>query len=93
MKSWNEDDGTVSFGAAIIGEWSFNNGILTRMDDWGNISYGVLGRAVGYHLNELVEEADDAQKRDTGTSDDTRDAYLIKYGFNTRYWRYDKRGY
>ena len=90
LKSWDENDGTDSFGAAVIGEWSFDNGILTRMDDWGNISYGVLGRAVGYHLNVLVEEADDAQKRDTNTSDDSRDVQMIKYGFNKRFWRYKK---
>jgi len=87
LKSRITSDGTPSYAAAVIGEWSFMNGTLRRYDDYGNISFGAFGREAGFtkvylrfasNVNQLFKD----WFGDTdGSGDEPRDVQMINLGF------------
>ena len=75
-----------SYAAIVIGEYSLNEGRLTRYDDYGNISYGYWGRLYGFGEEYLLKKADDNQNTKngittTGVGDELRDKVAIMLGF------------
>jgi hypothetical protein len=83
LKSSIVDDGTPSYAAIVIGEWSFLNGQLKRYDDYGNISYGIFGTKAGFSSSNLLEGSDDNQQgKLDGSGDEFRDKFTIKLGIN-----------
>ncbi len=54
LKSKTTSDGTPSYAAIVIGEYSILEGTLRRYDDYGNISFGVFGLAAGFTNLELL---------------------------------------
>ena len=87
LKSTIVSDGTPSYAAIVIGEWSLLNGTLMRYDDYGNFAYGIFGREAGYSKKELLERSNDNQKSKdrkgvtNGDGDDARDRKWIRIGF------------
>lgn len=79
LKSQITSDGTASFAAIVIGEWSLSNGKLRRYDDYGNISYGIFGVMANYSEQELVKGSNDNQRGKTG-DDEERDVKMVKKG-------------
>ena len=78
-------DEISSFAAIVIGEWSLYDGVLTRYDDYGNISYGFWGKIYGFDRKTLIEGANDNQdtkngKTTTGVGDEKRDTDMINKG-------------
>lgn len=77
-----------SYGAVYIGEFSFYNGRLLNNDDYGNISFGLYGRAFGFSLTTLTRAGSIAQTASNfyhfnfKIGDPPRDTYMVKFGFN-----------
>lgn len=88
LKSEITEDGTPSYAAIVIGEWSLLFGTLRRYDDYGNISYGAFGSEAGYSPGELLDGSNQNQKgKDSagitnGNGDEFRDKFTIKLGIN-----------
>lgn len=88
IKSRITTDGTPSYAAVVIGEWSFYNGRLHRYDDYGNIAYGVFGRAAGLTEGYLLRGSGWNQLwkgitlQTQGFGDEGRDIYMMKIGFS-----------
>lgn len=83
LKSTITSDGTPSYAASVIGEWSFNGDRLRRYDDYGNISYGPFGLAAGFSERALLRGSNLNQvfKLDN-SGDEPRDVYMIQMGFD-----------
>jgi RHS repeat-associated protein len=87
LKSMITTDGTPSYSAAVIGEWSFFNGKLRRYDDYGNISFGAFGLEAGYHKSTLLFGSNGNQLfkdwfgNTSGSGDEPRDVQMMKLGF------------
>jgi len=87
LKSTIVTDGTPSYAAKIVGEWSFFNGTLRRYDDYGNISYGAFGKKAGFTSVYLRFGANinqwgkDLFGDTDGTGDEPRDVKMINLGF------------
>ncbi|HEU4610022.1 MAG TPA: DUF6443 domain-containing protein, partial [Chitinophagaceae bacterium] len=93
LKSIKTDDGTPSYAAIVIGEWSFLNGTLRRYDDYGNISYGIFGKAAGFSDKDLYKGSNLNQTfknlfgGTSGNGDENRDVYMIQTGiYNAKYF-------
>lgn len=80
LKSRITNDGTASYAAVVIGEWSIYNGQLMNYDDYGNISYGYFGRLSKISAQDLFYYADYAQLRTSGHRDPPRDRAMIGQG-------------
>jgi len=86
LKSDIVNDGTPSYAAKVIGEWSILNGTLRRYDDYGNISYGIFGIVAGFTEQRMLDAADlnqrmkDATGKTNGKGDEDRDKYMISTG-------------
>jgi hypothetical protein len=80
LKSTITTDGTPSYAAIAIGEWSLLSGRLRRYDDYGNISYGIFGTYAKFSPSTLLSNASTAQFLDTHTPDEPRDQQMIKMG-------------
>lgn len=87
LKSRITSDGTPSFAAVVIGEWSLFRGTLRKYDDYGNISFGFWGNHAGFNLSYLKlgsninQIAKDLRGVTHGMGDDGRDVFMIKLGF------------
>lgn len=87
LKSKITSDGTPSYAAIVIGEYSFFNGTLRRYDDYGNISYGAFGREAGFTKAYLRFGSDvnqwgkDLFGDTDGSGDEPRDVQMINLGF------------
>ena len=96
LKSRITADGTPSYAAVVIGEWSFENGTLRRYDDYGNISYGVFGKAALFSDADLFKGSELNQKwkdfwgKTNGNGDEDRDVYMILTGIDN-YNKYLKK--
>lgn len=93
LKSAKTDDGTQSYAAIVIGEWSFLNGTLRTYDDYGNISYGIFGKAAGFSDNDLYKGSNLNQTfknifgSTSGNGDENRDVYMIQTGiYNAQFF-------
>ncbi|WP_133242747.1 DUF6443 domain-containing protein [Pontibacter virosus] len=94
LKSDITSDGTLSYAAKVIGEWSFLNGTLRRYDDYGNISYGIFGVAAGFPNSDLFKGSNLNQTfknifggTSGGFGDEKRDAYMIQTGiYNAQFF-------
>lgn len=93
LKSDIINDGTPSYAAKSIGEWSLLNGTLRRYDDYGNISYGIFGIAAGisqknlYSGSNLNQVWKDMGGKTNGNGDEKRDVYMIGTGiFNAPFF-------
>ncbi len=88
LKSTKTEDGTPSYAAIVIGEWSFLKGTLRRYDDYGNISYGIFGIAAGFSKSDLYEGSNLNQSvknifgSTSGSGDENRDVYMIQTGIH-----------
>ena len=83
IKHENTADGTPSYAAIVIGEWSLNNGRLHSYDDYGNISYGAFGTYADFPRWMLLLGADTNQRTKLDGSGDTpRDSYMIELGID-----------
>lgn len=77
-----------SYAAVVIGEWSFLNGTLRRYDDYGNISYGIFGKAAGFADSDLYGGSSLNQSfknifgGTSGSGDENRDVYMIQTGIH-----------
>ena len=86
LKSTITSDGTPSYAAKVIGEWSFLDGRLTRYDDYGNISYGVFGVKAGFSEEDLMQGSNmnqiwkDITGTTSGNGDEQRDKIMILTG-------------
>ncbi len=88
LKSVIINDGTPSYAAKVIGEWSLLNGTLRRYDDYGNISYGIFGKEADFSDDELYKGSDLNQtfknlnplSKTSGAGDEDRDKLMIKTG-------------
>jgi hypothetical protein len=92
LKSTITDDGTPSYAAIVIGEWSLLNGTLRRYDDYGNISYGIFGKAAGFSDADLYKGSNINQTfknilgSTSGNGDERRDVYMILTGiYNSQF--------
>jgi len=92
LKSTKTDDGTPSYAATVIGEWSLLNGTLRRYDDYGNISYGTFGKAAGFSDSDLYRGSNmnqiykDIIGKTKGNGDENRDIYMIQTGiYNSQF--------
>ncbi len=86
LKSAITNDGTESYAAINIGEWSLYDGKLTQYDDYGNILYGYMGHYSGFSENELLRSSNIQQtwhniKHFQWGGDVNRDAIKISEGF------------
>jgi RHS repeat-associated protein len=93
LKSTKTDDGTPSYAAIVIGEWSLLNGSLRRYDDYGNISYGIFGKAAGFSDADLYKGSNLNQNfknifgSTSGRGDEKRDVYMIQTGiYNSQFF-------
>jgi RHS repeat-associated protein len=88
LKSKITDDGTPSYSAIVIGEWSLLKGTLRRYDDYGNISYGIFGKAAGLSDSDLYSGSNINQSvknilgNTRGRGDEKRDVYMIETGIH-----------
>ena len=87
LKSLVITDGTPSYAAIVIGEWSLLFGTLRRYDDYGNISYGAFGLNGGFSKEKLLDGSNTNQLfkdwfgSTRGNGDESRDIMTIKMGF------------
>ena len=98
LKSEIVKDGTPSYAAKVIGEWSLLNGSLRRYDDYGNISYGIFGKEADFSDEELYKGSDVNQmgkninpfSKTSGQGDEDRDKLMISTGiFNfTKFYKH-----
>ena len=97
LKSLVTNDGTPSYAAIVIGEWSMYEGRLMRYDDYGNTSFGIFGLHAHFSKSTLLEGSDWNQKgkdisgKTSGDGDEPRDVYFMKLGFEL-YEQYFKYG-
>ena len=88
LKSRITADGTPSYAAVVIGEWSIENGTLRRYDDYGNIAYGIFGKAALFSDAELFRGSELNQKwkdfwgKTNGNGDEQRDVLMILTGID-----------
>ncbi|WP_165798555.1 polymorphic toxin type 44 domain-containing protein [Chitinophaga costaii] len=94
LKSQKTEDGTPSYAATVIGEWSLLNGTLWRYDDYGNISYGIFGKAANFPDNDLYKGSNlnqmwkDIFGGTSGNGDEQRDVLMIMTGIeNYKYFQ------
>jgi RHS repeat-associated protein len=94
LKSRITADGTPSYAAVVIGEWSIENGNLRRYDDYGNIAYGIFGKAAKFSDDELYRGSELNQKwkdfwgKTNGNRDELRDVLMILTGIeNYKYFQ------
>ena len=88
LKSFIINDGTPSYAAKVIGEWSLLNGTLRRFDDYGNIAYGIFGKEADFSNEELYKGSDINQafknlnpnSKTSGQGDEVRDKLMIETG-------------
>ncbi|PWG77914.1 polymorphic toxin type 44 domain-containing protein, partial [Pararcticibacter amylolyticus] len=86
LKSLTTSDGTPSYAASVIGEWSILNGTLRRYDDYGNISYGAFGVAAGFSQSFLFQGSNlnqlwkDITGKTNGSGDERRDIDMMRTG-------------
>jgi len=86
LKSTITNDGTDSYAAKSIGEWSLLDGKLTRYDDYGNLLYGYMGHYIGITQSDLDYYSNLQQKWQNIKSfnfsgDESRDTYKINEGY------------
>jgi len=88
LKSRNVDDGTPSYAAVVIGEWSIFKNRLRRYDDYGNIMYGYCGKEAGFsdswllvgsEVNQIMKDLDPWSET-SGVGDEARDKIMIEMG-------------
>jgi len=80
LKSENEKDGTFTFSGRVIGEYTILSNTLRTYDDYGNISFGILGTKAGFTQDELLYSSNVAQRLSTGDDDPYRDTKMIETG-------------
>lgn len=89
LKFLNTNDGTASFAAIVIGEWSTYNNTLRRYDDYGNLAYGIFGIAAGIPPGQLIQGSNTNQAfkdifgKTSGNGDEPRDVEMMKGGINS----------
>jgi len=93
LKSLITTDGTPSYSAIVIGEWSIYRGTLRRYDDYGNIVYGIFGIAAGFPEKQLFQGSNinqigkDLFGNTNGSGDEPRDVEMIQTGIvNAHFW-------